>query len=75
MTESKEKFNLEQLVYGLIAELDKANQRITSLEKLASDYVTEMNQTEKECIELLNKFKATDESIFKDVVNALYTVM
>ena len=34
----------EQLIVGLIAELDKAQARITSLEDLAADYVQDMDQ-------------------------------
>lgn len=34
----------EKLIIGLIAELDKAQGRITSLEDLATDYVEEIDQ-------------------------------
>ena len=43
----------EKLIVGLIAELDKAQGRITSLEDLAADYVQECELDAQEAEELI----------------------
>lgn len=65
---------LETTVYGLIAELSKAQGRIAALEELAAAYVADIEQTEKEFLEFASKFKykvsETDNTLINEILTA-----
>lgn len=66
---------LATLVYGLTAELSKAQGRIAALEDVAASYAAEIEQTEKEFFEFVNNFKDTfsdtDNKLIKEILTAL----
>lgn len=66
---------LAAMVYGLKAELSKAQGRIAVLEDVAASYAAEIEQTEKEFFEFVNNFKHTlsdaDNRLIKEILTAL----
>ncbi|EJN5909424.1 hypothetical protein ABE356_000216 [Escherichia coli] len=73
----------EKLIIGLIAELDKAQGRITSLEDLAADYVHELEQEAEETAEeareairhMLGSVQIISEGVAREVAGAFGLVL
>lgn len=66
---------LTNLVYGLAAELSKAQGRIAALEDVAASYAAEIEQTEKEFFELVNNFKETFSDTDNKLINEILTAL
>ncbi|EAQ0500017.1 hypothetical protein CTP45_24620 [Salmonella enterica] len=66
----------EQLIVGLIAELDKAQGRITALEDLAADYVQDFEDcpTPDEIITAYHANKAKAEETIRQVMGNVHII-